>query len=74
MASGSKAGSLDAHHLVNRTDRDMVHRDRRSRRPRQVVYSDDDIRAAFADDRWRFVHKDWAAQSQRRTLTGADAS
>ena len=59
MASGFKAGSLDAHHLVNRTDRDVVYLEIGDRAARDtVVYPDDDIRAAFADDRWRFVHKD----------------
>ena len=59
MAAGFKAGSLDAHHLVNRTDRDVVYLEIGDRAARDtVVYPDDDIRAAFADDRWRFVHKD----------------
>ena len=55
----SRRGSLDAHHLVNRTDRDVVYLEIGDRAARDtVVYPDDDIRAAFADDRWRFVHKD----------------
>jgi uncharacterized cupin superfamily protein len=60
MTAGFKAGSTDAHHLVNRTERDVVYNevgDRTDRDP--VTYPDDDIRGALASDgRWRFVHKD----------------
>ena len=59
MAAGFKAGSPNAHHLVNRTAQDVVYLEIGDRAARDtVVYPDDDIRAAFADDRWRFVHKD----------------
>jgi uncharacterized cupin superfamily protein len=60
MAAGFKAGSLDAHHLVNRTDRDVVYIEIGDRTDRDTAtYPDDDIRAALGSDgRWRFVHKD----------------
>ena len=60
MAAGFKAGSPDAHHLVNRTDRDVVYLEVGDRTDRDTVtYPDDDIRAALGSDgRWRFVHKD----------------
>lgn len=60
MAAGFKAGSPDAHHLVNRTERDVVYVEIGDRADRDTVtYPDDDIRAALASDgRWRFVHKD----------------
>jgi uncharacterized cupin superfamily protein len=60
MAAGFKAGSQDAHHLVNRTDADVVYLEVGDRAERDAVsYPDDDIRAALGSDgRWRFVHKD----------------
>jgi uncharacterized cupin superfamily protein len=60
MATGFKAGSRDAHHLVNRTDADVVYLEVGDRAERDAVsYPDDDIRAALGSDgRWRFVHKD----------------
>lgn len=59
MAAGFKAGSGDAHHLVNRTDRDVVYVEVGDRAERDTIsYPDDDIRAALgADGRWVFVHK-----------------
>ena len=60
MAAGFKAGSGNAHHLVNRTDQDVVYVEVGDRTDRDAVsYPDDDIRAALgADGRWVFVHKD----------------
>jgi uncharacterized cupin superfamily protein len=60
MAAGFKAGSGNAHHLVNRTDRDVVYVEIGDRAERDTVsYPDDDIKAALAaDGRWVFVHKD----------------
>jgi uncharacterized cupin superfamily protein len=60
MAAGFKAGSMNAHHLVNRTDEDVVYIEIGDRAERDAVtYPDDDIRAALGSDgRWRFVHKD----------------
>ena len=59
MAVGFKAGG-GAHHLVNRTDRDVTYLEIGDRTERDTVsYPDDDIRAARGSDgRWRFVHKD----------------
>jgi uncharacterized cupin superfamily protein len=59
MAAGFKAGSGNAHHLVNRTDREVVFIEIGDRTPRDTgTYPDDDIRAALgADGRWHFVHK-----------------
>ncbi len=49
-----------AHHLVNRSDRDVVYLEVGTRvAGDEVSYPDDDIRAAQAPDgSWRFVHKD----------------
>ena len=60
MVAGFRAGSGNAHHLVNRTDRDVHYVEIGDRAERDAVsYPDDDIRAALgADGRWHFVHKD----------------
>ena len=59
MAAGFKAGLMDAHHLVNRTDRTVVYLEIGDRAARdRVHYPDDDIVAALGTDGgWRFVHK-----------------
>ena len=60
MCAGFRAGSMDAHHLVNQTDRDVVYLEVGDRATRDTaVYPDDDIVAALGSDgRWRFVRKD----------------
>lgn len=60
MTAGFKAGSPDAHHLVNRTEHDVHYIEVGDRTDRDTItYPDDDIRAALGSDgRWRFVHKD----------------
>lgn len=59
MAAGFKAGLMDAHHLVNRTDKAVVYLEIGDRAARdRVHYPDDDIVAALGTDGgWRFVHK-----------------
>jgi uncharacterized cupin superfamily protein len=58
--AGFKAGSGDAHHLVNRTDDDVVLLEVGDRTPGDVViYPDDDLEAVLgADGAWRFTRKD----------------
>lgn len=60
MTAGFKAGSGNAHHLVNRTDSDVTYIEIGDRTDRDTAsYPDDDIRAALGSDgRWVFVHKD----------------
>ena len=60
MCAGFKAGTGDAHHLVNRTDRDVVYLEIGDRSPGDgATYPDDDLQAVQdAEARWRFVHKD----------------
>lgn len=59
MAAGFRRGSGNAHHLINRTETDVVYLEVGDRTERDTVdYPDDDIRGALASDgRWRFVHK-----------------
>ena len=60
MCAGFKAGSGDAHHLLNRTMHDVVYLEIGERNAGDtVIYPDDDIGRALAPDGARlFVHKD----------------
>jgi uncharacterized cupin superfamily protein len=59
MCAGFKAGTGDAHRLVNETDQDVVYLEVGDRSPGDAVsYPDDDIRADFVDGKWRYAHKD----------------
>jgi uncharacterized cupin superfamily protein len=60
MCAGFKADSGDAHHLLNRTARDVVYLEVGDRNPGDtVIYPDDDIGRALAPDGTRlFVHGD----------------
>jgi uncharacterized cupin superfamily protein len=60
MCAGFKAGSGDAHHLLNRTGAEVVYLEIGDRQPGDtVVYPDDDIGRALAPDgSRRFVHND----------------
>ena len=57
--AGFKAGTGDAHHLMNETDEEVVYLEIGDRTPQDsVTYPDDDIAAARVEGGWRFVHKD----------------
>ena len=60
MCAGFKAGSGNAHHLINRTDREVVYLEIGDRNAGDtVIYPDDDLGRALAPDGTRvFVHKD----------------
>jgi uncharacterized cupin superfamily protein len=60
MCAGFKAGSGNAHHLINRTEREVVYLEIGDRNPGDtVIYPDDDLgRALAADGRRIFVHRD----------------
>jgi uncharacterized cupin superfamily protein len=59
MCAGFKAGTGDAHHLVNESDEDVVYLEIGDRtREDLVTYADDDLAAALVDGKWRFVPKD----------------
>jgi uncharacterized cupin superfamily protein len=60
MCAGFKAGSSDAHYLVNRTESGVVFLEVGDRSADDTVaYPDDDIQAVLgADGQWRFAHKD----------------
>lgn len=59
MCAGFKAGSGDAHHLVNRTGEDVVYLEVGDRSAGDAgTYPDDDIQAVLVEGKWRFAHKD----------------
>jgi uncharacterized cupin superfamily protein len=60
MCAGFKAGSGDAHHLVNRTQDDVVLLEVGDRSAGDAVdYPDDDLQAVLGPDRkWAFLRKD----------------
>lgn len=59
MCAGFRAGSGNAHRLVNRTDEDVVYLEIGDRTPGDAAdYPDDDIAAHLVDGRWAFTHKD----------------
>ena len=56
--AGFKAGTGDAHHLINETDSDVVYLEIGDRSPGdEGSYPDDDIEARMHDGSWRFTHK-----------------
>ncbi|WAR46042.1 cupin domain-containing protein [Methylomonas rapida] len=59
MCAGFKAGSGDAHRLVNETERDVLCLEIGDRTlGDQVIYPDEDLQASFVDNIFRFTHKD----------------
>jgi uncharacterized cupin superfamily protein len=62
MCAGFRAGSGNAHHLVNRTAENVLFIEVGDRTAGDsVVYPDDDIQAALVDGAWRFTHKNGSA-------------
>jgi uncharacterized cupin superfamily protein len=59
MCAGFKAGTGDAHQLINETNEEVVYLEVGDRTPGdEGAYPDDDIRAELKDGRWMFTHKD----------------
>jgi uncharacterized cupin superfamily protein len=59
MCAGFKAGTGNAHRLINETKNEVVYLEVGDRTPGdEGSYPDDDIRAALVEGRWKFVHKD----------------
>ena len=58
LCAGFKAGTGNAHHLVNETDQAVVYLEVGDRLPGdEGQYPDDDLKAVLVDGQWRFVHK-----------------
>ena len=61
MCAGFKAGTGNAHHLVNETEQDVVYLEVGDRTPGdEGTYPDDDLKAMMVGGKWEFVHKDGA--------------
>ena len=59
MCAGFKAGSGNAHRLINETSDEVVYLEVGDRTPGdEGSYPDDDLKAILADGKWKFVHKD----------------
>jgi len=59
MCAGFKAGTGNAHCLINETDEDVVYLEMGDRTPGDAgSYPDDDLQALLVDGKWKFVHKD----------------
>lgn len=59
MCAGFRAGSGDAHHLVNETDDDVLYLEIGDRvRGDDAFFPDDDLLATLVNGQWRFAHKD----------------
>lgn len=59
MCAGFKAGTGDAHQLINESTQEVVYLEVGDRTPGdEGVYPDDDLQAVMVAGQWRFAHKD----------------
>ena len=59
MCAGFRAGTGNAHHLVNRTSEDVVYIEVGDRAPGEVAnYPDDDLKMMSIDGQYHYLHKD----------------
>jgi uncharacterized cupin superfamily protein len=64
MCAGFKAGTGNAHRLINDTAEEVVYLEAGDRTGGdEASYPDDDIQAQFVDGAWKFVHKDGSPYS-----------
>jgi uncharacterized cupin superfamily protein len=63
MCAGFRAGSGNAHQLINPGAEDVIYLEVGDRSPGDAAsYPDDDLQAVLAaDGKWRFLHKDGKA-------------
>lgn len=67
MCAGFKAGTGDAHCLVNETPRDVLYLEVGDRSAGdEAHYPDDDLKAVQVDGEWQFAHRDGQPYPQRR--------
>ena len=65
MCAGFKAGSGDAHRLINRSSEDAVYLEVGDRtQGDSVAYPDDDLVAILVEERWVFTRKDGTPYDQ----------
>jgi len=59
MCAGFKAGTGNAHHVLNRTNEEVIYLEVGDRSAGDSAeYPDDDLQAAVTDGKWQFAHKD----------------
>ncbi len=59
MCAGFRAGSGDAHHLVNQSQHDVLYLEIGDRTPGDAVtYPDDDLSLTWVEGKWHVSHKD----------------
>ena len=59
MCAGFKAGTSNAHRLVNDTAEEVVYLEVGDRTPGdEVNYPDDDLKSLQVEGKWQFVHRD----------------
>lgn len=59
MCAGFKAGTGDAHQLLNRSGEEVIYIEVGDRSAGDsAVYPDDDLQAVLVEDKWKFAHKD----------------
>jgi len=59
MCAGFKAGTGNAHNLINESCEEVVYLEVGDRSPGdEVAYPDDDLRAELIQGKWQFTHKD----------------
>jgi uncharacterized cupin superfamily protein len=59
MCAGFKAGTGNAHKLINRSSEDVIYLEVGDRSGGDsAIYPDDDLKAAFVEGKWNFEHKD----------------
>lgn len=59
MCVGFKAGTGNAHHLINETEEEVVYLEIGDRTPGdEGIYPDDDLQAFLVEGKWVFSHKD----------------
>ena len=59
MCAGFKAGTGNAHHLINESAEDALYLEVGDRTPGdEGSYPDDDLKARMVEGKWQFVHKD----------------
>jgi uncharacterized cupin superfamily protein len=59
MCAGFKAGTGNAHHLVNRSNEEVIYLEVGDRSAGDsAIYPDDDLQADIVEGKWHFAHKD----------------
>jgi uncharacterized cupin superfamily protein len=74
MCAGFKAGTGNAHRLVNETSRDVVYLEVGDRAAGdEGRYPDDDLKAVLVEGKWKFVHKDGAPYQSPSVSTSKES-